>query len=132
MRVLLDTQLLVWLSSRSELLSPIARLIIEDEQNEVFFSAAAVWAVAIKYAQRRADFDVDPGVLRRNLLDNYYVELPVTGRHAARVATLPEVHKDPFDRLLIAQAMVEGMLLVTADAIIARYPGPIRLVPRGK
>ncbi len=84
--------------------------------------------MAIKNALGRPDFAVDPRLLRRGLLDNGYAELPILGDHAMAVAGLPPLHRDPFDRLLIAQAIVEGMLLITADAAVGRYPGPIRLV----
>lgn len=90
------------------------------------FSAASVWEVAIKSALGRDDFSVDPRVLRRALLDNGYVELAISGAHAAAVLDLPPIHRDPFDRLLVAQAQVEGIALLTADATVARYPGPIR------
>lgn len=84
--------------------------------------------MAIKAGLGRADFQVDAGVLRRGLLDNGYAELAVSGSHAAATAHLPAIHRDPFDRLLVAQALAEGVLLLTADATVARYPGPIRLV----
>jgi PIN domain nuclease of toxin-antitoxin system len=92
------------------------------------FSAASVWEIAIKASLGRDDFTVDSRVLRRGLLDNGYEELPISGAHAAAVADLPLLHRDPFDRLLVAQAQVEGITLLTADALVARYPGPVRLV----
>ena len=92
------------------------------------FSAASLWEIAIKGQGGRADFEVDAGVLRRALLDSGYVELPITGVHAAATATLPFIHKDPFDRMLLAQAFCEGITLVTADEKLARYPGPVRKV----
>ena len=98
---------------------------IEDSANTLHFSAVTIWEVAIKTSRRRADFRLDPLLLRRQLLDNDYAELSVTGEHAAAVARLPDLHKDPFDRLLAAQASEEGMLLVTADAKLASNPGPI-------
>jgi PIN domain nuclease of toxin-antitoxin system len=96
--------------------------------NELHFSAISILEVAIKFALDRGDFQTDPQVLRRSLLANGYLELQVTGDHAAAVARLPVLHKDPFDRLLAAQAGVEGITLLTRDATLARYPGPIRLV----
>ena len=89
---------------------------------------ASLWEVAIKSGLGRTDFDVDPRLLRRGLLENGYVELDVTGAHAAAVDLLPPIHKDPFDRILIAQARIEGIMLLTADEVVARYPGPIRAV----
>ena len=102
--------------------------LIEGEEAELHFSAVSVWETAIKHGLERPDFHTDPHRFRRGLLDGGYVELPITGAHAAAVAALPNLHKDPFDRLLVAQATVEGLLLLTADRLIGRYPGPIRLV----
>jgi len=99
-----------------------------DPDNELVFSAASIWEVAIKQGLGRPDFDVDPMLLRRSLLDNAYRELPVSGAHAAAVTTLPALHKDLFDRVLVAQAQIEGLVLLTADRIVARYPGPIQVV----
>ena len=92
------------------------------------FSAASLWEVAIKSGLRRADFRADARLLRRGLLDNGYDELAITSEHAVAIANLPSIHKDPFDRLLIAQSAVEGILLLTADPIVAQYPGPVRKV----
>ncbi len=128
MRLLQDTQLLLWAAMFPERLSAAARTFIEDPSNVLVFSAASIWEIAIKSAQRRDDFRVDPRLLHRGLLDNGYVELPVTSQHAVHVADLPPIHKDPFDRLLLAQATSEGILLLTTDAQLARYPGPVRMV----
>jgi len=84
--------------------------------------------VTIKRALGRDDFEVDPHLLRRGLLDNGYGELPISSEHALAVGALPDLHKDPFDRILIAQATVEGVTLLTSDAVVATYPGPIRKV----
>lgn len=126
MKLLLDTHLLLWAAGVPERLPDEARALLEDEDAAPFFSAASLWEVAIKNGLGRADFSVDPRVLRRGLLENGYVEMAVTGTHAVAVDLLPPIHKDPFDRLLIAQARVEGLTLLTADRIVARYPGPIR------
>lgn len=80
----------------------------------------------IKRGLDRSDFQVDPHLLRRGLIENGYHELPITSAHTLAVAHLPQIHKDPFDRILIAQAEQEGFLLVTADAIVAQYSGPIK------
>jgi PIN domain nuclease of toxin-antitoxin system len=101
---------------------------MRDPRNELLFSTVAIWEVAIKFGLGRDDFDVDPRVLRRALLDHGYVELPITGQHAVTIDAMPMLHKDPFDRLLLAQAISEGILLLTTDAQLARYPGPVRLV----
>jgi PIN domain nuclease of toxin-antitoxin system len=76
----------------------------------------------------RKDFTVDPRVLRRGLLDNGYSELPIASDHVVEIDSLPAIHKDPFDRVLVAQATVEGITLLTTDSLLARYPGPIRTV----
>ena len=101
---------------------------MEDPQNSLQFSAASLWEVAIKHGLGRSDFKVDPRLLRRGLIDNGYDELPVTSAHAVVVDSLPPIHKDPFDRILVAQAIVEGIVLLTADAVVAQYSGPVRLV----
>ncbi len=101
---------------------------IEDMSEQILYSAASIWEVAIKSGLGRADFQVDPRLLRRGLLEHDYDELAVTGVHAAAVDQLPPIHKDPFDRLLVAQAQIEAVTLLTADRIVARYPGPIRLI----
>jgi PIN domain nuclease of toxin-antitoxin system len=105
-----------------------ARSVLEDRQNGLVFSTASIWEIAIKRGRGRKGFEFDPRVLRRAMLDDGYEELPVLGQHAVEVDVLPAIHKDPFDRMLIAQAMVEGITLLTADPVIASYPGPIRKV----
>jgi PIN domain nuclease of toxin-antitoxin system len=103
--------------------------LLDDPQNEPIFSSASLWEVAIKHGLgRRGDFRVDARLLRRGLLDNGYGELPITSEHAVALDSLPPIHKDPFDRILVAQSMVEGITLLTADPLIARYPGPVRRV----
>jgi PIN domain nuclease of toxin-antitoxin system len=128
LKFILDTQLLVWISLRSANLSAAARTSIDNPQNIFFFSVVSLWEIAIKTALRKPDFCIDPRVLRRALLDNGYVELPIQSEHTFTAGTLPPVHKDPFDRMLVAQATVEGIMLLTADATIAKYPGPIQKV----
>lgn len=128
MKLLLDTHLLLWAANESSHLSAKARKLINDPSNDVLFSAASLWEIAIKSGQGRDDFQVDPRLLRRNLLDNGYAELPITSSHAVAVDGLPPVHKDPFDRILVAQAMTEGITLLTVDSLVAKYPGPIMKV----
>ena len=128
MKLLLDTHLLLWAAGPCERLSEVARAMIESPDNELFFSAASLWEIAIKRGLGRADFQVDTRSLRRALLDNGYHELPITSAHAVAIDVLPSLHKDPFDRLLLAQAMVEGITLLSADAVVAQYPGPVRKV----
>lgn len=128
MKLLLDTHLLIWAAGFPERMSADARELIADTGNELFFSAASLWEIAIKSTLGREDFTVDARLLRRGLLDNDYSELPVSSEHAVAIEGLPPIHKDPFDRLLVAQSMVEGITLLTADEIVSQYPGPIRKV----
>ena len=128
MKLLRDTHVLLWAAGASERLPGDARALIEDPGTEPVFSAASLWEVAIKNGLGRADFSADPRLLRRGLLENGYTELPVTGAHAVAVDLLPPIHRDPFDRILVAQARIEGIELLTADEVVGRYPGPIRLL----
>ncbi|WP_055048392.1 type II toxin-antitoxin system VapC family toxin [Devosia sp. A16] len=127
MRTLLDTHLLLWVSYLPERLPDGVRRIILDPEQELHFSVASLWEIAIKRSQNRNDFDFDPSVLREGLLEAGYIELPVLGEHALAVLALPLIHKDPFDRMLVAQAIVAGVDLLTVDKQLAGYPGPIRL-----
>ncbi len=128
MKLLLDTHLLLWTAGDSRRLSKIAQTLISDRENDLLFSAASLWEIAIKRNLGRNDFQVDPRVLRRGLLDNDYIELAITSEHALATDSLPPIHKDPFDRILIAQATIEGIILLTVDPLVAQYPGPIRKV----
>jgi PIN domain nuclease of toxin-antitoxin system len=124
---LLDTQILLW-AANGDPMSALASAIIADPANRLTFSAVSIWEVAIKSGLGRPDFEANPSALRRGLLDNGYQELSITSAHAAAVIHLPPIHKDPFDRLLLAQAQVEGLILLTADAVLAGYPGAITRV----
>ncbi len=128
MKYLLDTHILLWASGKPEALSKTARALLEDPASELIFSAASLWEIAIKRGLGRGDFQVDPRLLRRGLLDNGYMELPITGAHTLAIDGLPLIHKDPFDRILIAQAITEGVTLLTADPVVARYPVSIRKI----
>jgi PIN domain nuclease of toxin-antitoxin system len=128
MKLLLDTQILLWAAGQPERLSVAARKQLNNPKNELFFSAASLWEITIKRSLGRDDFRVEPRLLRRGLLDNGYSELPITSEHAVSIDSLPDLHKDPFDRILLAQALTEGITLLTADAQLARYPGPVRKV----
>jgi PIN domain nuclease of toxin-antitoxin system len=128
LKLLLDTHLLLWAAGQPERLSPAARKQISDPNNELLFSAASIWEVSIKNSIGRKDFRVEPRLLRRGLLDNGYVELPITSQHAVNIDSLPPIHRDPFDRMLVSQALIEGVALLTADAQVARYKGPVRKV----
>jgi PIN domain nuclease of toxin-antitoxin system len=126
--LLLDTQLLLWAAGLPERLSAEARGLLEDQANRLAFSAASIWEVVIKAGLGREDFRVDARRLRRGLLEAGYAEMAVTAEHALAVARLPTLHKDPFDRMLLAQAETEGAVLLTADATLGRYGGAVRLV----
>lgn len=128
MRLLVDTHLLLWAAASSSRLPREARALIEDSANEVYYSAASIWEIAIKSALRRKDFRVDVPALLAALPRMGFVELPVTGAHAARVARLANIHRDPFDRLLVAQSVAEPLTLLTNDALLARYGDGIRVV----
>lgn len=128
MKLLLDTQLLLWAAYAPNRLSSTARRLIEDRDNELAFSPASVWEVVIKRALGRPDFRIDPRRLRRGLMENGYTELPITSDHALALDVLPPHHKDPFDRILVAQALAEGLPFVTADGRLTTYPGDVRLV----
>lgn len=128
MMLLLDTHLLLWAAGQPDKLSAKARKLIKDPQNELAFSAASLWEIAIKSGLGRDDFRVDPRLLRRGLLDNGYAELAVTSEHAVSINSLPPIHRDPFDRMLLAQAHAEGITLLTSDTVVAQYPGPVKKV----
>ncbi|NEK23866.1 PIN domain-containing protein [Sulfitobacter sp. JBTF-M27] len=125
MNLLLDTHLLLWLAARDDMMSPKADALIKDMDNTLWFSVASLWEVTIKKSLNRPDFQTDASVLRAGLLSNDYRELAIEGRHCLALASLPPLHGDPFDRMLLAQAMGEGMQLVTVDQKLAAYEGPL-------
>ncbi len=128
MRLLLDTHVLLWASELSAELSRKAKAMIADPENHLVFSVVSLWEVAIKRRGKDITFRTDPHVLRRELVDRGYEELDITAAHTLMVDSLPLLHRDPFDRMLVAQAIVEGTTLLTADKILAKYPCPVRLV----
>jgi PIN domain nuclease of toxin-antitoxin system len=125
---LVDTHLLLWAALQPERLSATATALFEDRTSGLMFSAAAIWEVAIKASKGRPDFRVDPRLLRRALLENGYSELAISSEHAVAIADLPERHADPFDRIQVAQARVEGLVFLTGDAVVADYGSPVQLV----
>ncbi len=129
MKLLLDTQMLIWIAADPDRVGPRTRDLIDNGDTEPLFSVVSVWEVAIKYALNRPDFRINPNLLRRGALDNGYTELLVTSDHAVAVLNLPPIHKDPFDRLLLAQAVTEGVTLITADKLLAKYPGVVSCRP---
>jgi PIN domain nuclease of toxin-antitoxin system len=123
--LLVDTHLLLWAAGEPKKLSKKARQLLEDPDSRLWFSAASLWEVAIKHGLGRQDFRVEPRRLRRGLIDNGWRELAISSEHAVATLDLPPLHKDPFDRMLVAQARVEGLALVTSDEFLARYAGNI-------
>lgn len=128
MKLLLDTRLLLLAASQPDRLSPTALRLVRDPDNDLHFSVASLWEIAVKSAAGRPDLLVDGQRLRRGLIDNGYGEVTITGEHIIAIAALPVHHSDPFDRLLVAQAMIEGLILVTGDPALNGYPGSIRHV----
>lgn len=128
MNLLLDTHLLLWAASEPKRLSAKARALLLDPANHLVFSSASLWEISIKNGLERADFKVDPRRLWRMLLVNGYRELPIISEHTVAVSDLPPLHKDPFDRMLVAQARVEGLTLLTADKAVAKYGEGVRKV----
>jgi PIN domain nuclease of toxin-antitoxin system len=126
--LLVDTHLVLWAAGAPNKLSNSARRLLEDPGSQLWFSAATIWEVAIKHGLNRPDFHVEPRRLRRGLLDNGWHELAISSEHAVATLDLPPIHKDPFDRMLVAQAMVEGVALVTSDKLVAQYPGQVRKI----
>jgi PIN domain nuclease of toxin-antitoxin system len=125
-KFLLDTHLLLWAANEPNRLSKAARSVIATPTHQLHFSAASIWEVALKSGLGRKDFSTDARMLRRGLLDNGYRELAINSEHAVTVDALPPIHKDSFDRILVAQSIVEGMTLLTSDPVLAKYPGPVR------
>jgi PIN domain nuclease of toxin-antitoxin system len=128
MKFLLDTHVLLWAAGQPDRLPAAARRLLDDPRNEPIFSSASLWEIAIKSGLGRDDFQVNARLLRRGLLDNGYGELPITSEHAVAIDGLPPIHKDPFDRILVAQSMVEGITLLTSDPLVAQYPAPVQRV----
>jgi len=123
--LLLDTHLLIWSAFDTGRLSDKARELINDGDNVLHFSAMSLWEIAIKTARNSEDFSVDPKRLYYLLTVNGFVEVVMTSEHGVIAGQLPLLHRDPFDRALIAQARYEGLTLLTADSAISLYEGPI-------
>ena len=125
MKLLLDTHILLWAASTPHKLSPKMHALIEDENNELFFSAASLWEIVIKNRLGRSDFVVDPKIFRTALMDHGYQEMAINSEHVLMVHDLPLIHKDPFDRILVAQGSIEGMGLLTVDQMVIDYGGTV-------
>lgn len=128
MRLLLDTHVLLWAVASSRRPPKEARRIIEDPENQVFYSAASLWEIAIKAGLGRRDFVIDVAAFHAALPETGLEELPIRAIHAVEVAKLPDHHRDPFDRILVAQAITEPLILLTNDDVLSQYPAPIRLL----
>jgi PIN domain nuclease of toxin-antitoxin system len=125
---LVDTQLLLWSAVEPARLPAAARAALAARERTLCFSLASIWEVALKTSIGNADFQVDPALLHRGLLSEGFVEVPIAPSHLLRVPTLPWVHRDPFDRLLAAQAMEEDLGLMTADAALQGYGRLVEVV----
>ena len=128
MNLLLDTHMLLWAASDPQKISAKGRNLLLAAENQLFFSTASLWEISIKNGLERPDFSVDPRRLWRMLQASGYRELTVSAEHAIAVNDLPPLHKDPFDRILVAQARVEGFLLLTADKLVAKYGDSVKKV----
>ncbi|AET89902.1 hypothetical protein BYI23_A020640 [Burkholderia sp. YI23] len=129
MKLLLDTHLLIWAAGDDPALSEQARSLIEDPNNTLYFSVQSIWEIVIKSSLQYPDFQLDARVFRTNLLDAGYNELSIEAHHALEVQQLPPIHRDPFDRMLIAQAISEGIVLLTHDDIVRQYESaPVQYV----
>lgn len=128
MKVLLDTHVLLWAIIEPKRLGGESRRVLEDPENEVLFSAASIWEIAIKSALGRADFRVPPSEIVASARKTGFAELPVRSDAMLLVATLPAYHRDPFDRLLVAQALAEPAVLYTADAQLEPYSDLVRRI----
>jgi PIN domain nuclease of toxin-antitoxin system len=127
-RFLVDTQLLLWNVYGSRKLPARVRRLFNDGRHQFHYSAASLWEISIKASRGRSDFQVDAGQVRDALEENGFLELPIAAQHAVALSDLPQIHADPFDRILVAQAIVEPMSLITSDERLARYPGTIEVV----
>lgn len=128
MRILLDTHLLLWAMAASRKLPRDVKSQLLDAQNNIYYSAASLWEIAIKRGLQRKDFRIDIEALLEALKASGFLELPISAAHAAGVARLPPIHKDPFDRLLVAQSMAEPLTLLTNDAVLADYWDGVKVV----
>jgi PIN domain nuclease of toxin-antitoxin system len=128
MRLLLDTHLLIWALDNPERLDAATRAIVADEANQVLFSVASIWEIAIKSANGRLDFGFDPQEILAAAIQTGFNELQIRSEAAVQVGKLPRYHRDPFDRLLIAQAMIEPVRFYTADPLLPPYSELVILI----
>lgn len=122
MRILLDTHCAIWAVYDQARFGPRIRALIEQSDTTLFFSAVSIAEIAIKRALNRPDFPFEPDEIRHALLSADYLEMTFSGAQAAQLRSLPLIHRDPFDRMLVAQTLSEGATLLTADTTIRSYP----------
>jgi PIN domain nuclease of toxin-antitoxin system len=122
MRYLLDTHVFLWLISDRERLSKNVLRDLDDRANDIYYSAVVSWEIGTKFASGKLHFSGSPAAVARKV---GLIDLAITAEHCERAAELPGIHKDPFDRLLVAQTMAEGLVLVTHDRALAAYNIPM-------
>jgi PIN domain nuclease of toxin-antitoxin system len=120
--MLFDTNILLWALGEPQRLSRQAAILLDDRDSVRYFSVTSLWEIVIKTGRGRADFTADAISVRSTLLDNGFLEITIRADHAFAVRNLPRLHGDPFDRMLVAQAIAEDLTLVTADKQLAAYP----------
>ena len=125
MKLLLDTHILLWAAGEPKKFPLKIRQLIEDEENTLFFSTASIWEIVMKNGLGRSDFQIEPRMFRSALMDNGYLEVPITSEHVLFVHDLPPLHKDPVDRILVAQSSIEGMAVLTVDQAVIDYGGTV-------
>ena len=126
MRLLVDTHVFLWMAMVPTRLSDRVRALLADGTNELFLSDASIWEIAIKYQTGRLELSSEPSLWVPLRVERHYlIELPIKIGHILRGGSLPLHHRDPFDRLLVAQAQIEGLTLVTADARLNAYDVPL-------
>jgi PIN domain nuclease of toxin-antitoxin system len=122
LRALLDTSVLLWAVGASRRLSTTARVLLDDAQSELYFSAVSAWEIAVKHAKGRLDLLEDPATFVQARINALALQpLVITVEHALRAGALPALHRDPFDRMLVAQSQAEGLAIITSDGRIAQY-----------
>lgn len=121
MAYLLDSQVLIWLANEPHKIISSIEDILMQKAEKIYFSHASIWEITIKSKLNKPDFNINAKKLYHHLLHNHYLELPINIKHCLKVYDLPMIHKDPFDRLLIAQAMLENLTFITHDGDILKY-----------
>ena len=128
MKFLVDTHLLIWAATDPDKLSATAKSYIAEESNQLFFSSASIWETSIKAGLGKSNFTLNPSLFYKSLLKNHYIEIKVSSLHATGVSKLPQIHRDPFDRLFISTARWENMTLLTNDDRLSSYGSNVEFV----